>query len=181
MGPSGGAGVHSNSSARYHPPVAIETPLQPPAPRSEPSGRLTVVYDAGCGICRETVRRLARWDREDRMEFMPLAAAASSGRPALEQLAAGDRFRESIQVMDESTGRVSSGGQAALALLEALPGGWLLRPWTALPPAGPVADTVYRVASRHRNRLAWLMGLRDEVACPLQSGGPLEAPNRRNG
>ncbi len=112
---------------------------------------------------------------------MPLAAAASSGRPALEQLAAGDRFRESIQVVDESTGRVSSGGQAALALLEALPGGWLLRPWTALPPAGPVADTVYRVASRHRNRLAWLMGLRDEVACPLQSGGPLEAPNRRNG
>jgi hypothetical protein len=29
------------------------------------------------------------------------------------------------------------------------------------------ADVVYRVASRHRDRVAWLMGMRDDVSCPV--------------
>jgi predicted DCC family thiol-disulfide oxidoreductase YuxK len=167
--------------SRYHPPVAIQTPAHSPAAPDRSSNRLTVVYDGDCGICRETVRQLARWDREDRMEFVPLSAAAHSGRPILERLAADDRLSESVHVVDESTGRIATGGQAALALLDALPGGWLLRPWTALPPTGQVADAVYRVASRHRERLSWLVGSPDEVVCPLHSAGPPESETRRNG
>ncbi len=129
---------------------------------------LTVLYDDDCGVCRETIRQLSRWDREDRFEFMPLQRAASSGRPLLERLAAEGHLPDAIHVVDESTGRVVSGGHAALAILDALPGGWLLRPWAALPPAARAADVAYRVAARHRDRLAWLMGMRDEVSCPVR-------------
>jgi len=115
------------------------------------------------------------------MEFVPLSAAAHSGRPILERLAAADCLAESVHVVDEATGRIATGGQAALALLDALPGGWLLRPWTALPPTGQVADAVYRVASRHRERLSWLMGTRDEVVCPLRAGEPWEGGSSPNG
>jgi predicted DCC family thiol-disulfide oxidoreductase YuxK len=102
---------------------------------------------------------------------MPLRLAASSGRPALEELAARGHLGDAIHVIDESTGRVVSGGHAALAIIDALPGGWLLRPWAALPPTAVAADVVYRVAARHRDRLAWLMGLRDEVRCPVGHSG----------
>ena len=131
------------------------------------AGPLTVLYDDACGVCRETVRQLRRWDRVSRFEFMPLQLAASSGRLLLEQLAAEGHLGDAIHVVDESSGRVVSGGHAALAILDGLPGGWLLRPWAALPPTAMAADVVYRVASRHRERVAWLMGLRDEVSCPV--------------
>lgn len=129
---------------------------------------LTVLYDDDCGVCRETVERLRRWDREDRFEFMPLTEAANSGRPILERLAAEGHLPDAIHVVDESSGRVVTGGHAALAIIDALPGGWLFRPWAALPPTAVAADVVYRVAARHRDRLAWLMGLRDEVSCPVR-------------
>jgi predicted DCC family thiol-disulfide oxidoreductase YuxK len=145
-------------------------------------GPLTIVYDGDCGVCRETVRQVRRWDREGRFEFMPLALAAGSGRPLLEKLAADGNLADAVHVVDESTGRVVSGGHAALAILDALPGGWLLRPWASLPQAAVAADVAYRVAVRHRDRLAWLMGMRDEVSCPVgpaaQPGSPSDAgPN----
>ena len=148
--------------------MEIQTNL-PAAPAG--SGPLTVLYDSDCGVCTETIRRLRRWDREDRFEFMPLRLASSSGRPALMELAALGHLGDAIHVIDESTGRVVTGGHAALAILDALPGGWLLRPWAALPPTAMAADVVYRVAARHRERLTWLMGLRDEVRCPIAHSG----------
>lgn len=149
--------------------MAIDTPLDPTTSddRSQVVASLTVLYDGSCGVCRETVRQLRRWDRDDRMEFMPLAMAATSGRPVLERLATEGHLADAIHVVNESTGQVVTGGHAALVLLDALPGGWLLRPWAALPPTAAAADVVYRVASRHRDRLAWLMGMRDDVSCPV--------------
>jgi predicted DCC family thiol-disulfide oxidoreductase YuxK len=130
-------------------------------------GSLTVIYDADCGVCRETVRHLRRWDREDRFVFVSLQAAPGCGRPRVEALAAEGHLAEAVHVIDESTGRVVSGGHAALAIIDALPGGWLLRPWAALPPTAAAADIVYRVAARHRDRVAWLTGMRNEVSCPV--------------
>jgi predicted DCC family thiol-disulfide oxidoreductase YuxK len=158
--------------------VAIETPLPPRITDDDrPIGAsLTVLYDGGCGVCSETVRHLRRWDHDGRMEFLPLAMAATSGRPILERLATEGHLADAIHVVNESTGQVVTGGHAALALLDALPGGWLLRPWAALPPTALAADAVYRVASRHRDCLAWLMGMRNEVSCPVapvvESVGP---------
>jgi predicted DCC family thiol-disulfide oxidoreductase YuxK len=155
--------------------VAIETPLSPSdldsvAPRilaDEHGSHLVVLYDSDCGVCCETVRRLRRWDRDERMEFLPLVQAEGSGRPILERLAAEGHLIDEIHVVNESTGEVVSGGHAALALLDVLPGGWLLRPWASLPPTAVAAEVVYRVASRHRDRVAWLMGMRNEVSCPV--------------
>jgi predicted DCC family thiol-disulfide oxidoreductase YuxK len=135
---------------------------------------LTVVFDGECGVCRETVNQLRRWDHEDRFEFMPLQAAATSGRPLLERLAAEGRFDDAIHVVDETTGRVVEGGHAALAIIDALPGGWLLRPWAVMPQTAIAADVVYRLASRHRDRLAWIMGLRDDVRCPVAGESQLQ-------
>ena len=150
--------------------MAIET-LPPPMPLDEGSPRakgfLTVIYDDACGVCRETARQLRRWDRDGHFEFMPLRSAASCGRPQIEQLAAQGHLGDAVHVVDEATGRVVTGGHAALAILDALPGGWLLRPWAALPPTAAAADVVYRVAARHRDRLSWLTGMRDEVSCPV--------------
>jgi predicted DCC family thiol-disulfide oxidoreductase YuxK len=151
--------------------MATETLSRPESIADVPPARpscLTVLYDDDCGVCRDTIRQLKRWDREDKLEFLPLQRAASSGRPLLERLAAGGHLPDAIHVVDESTGRVVSGGHAALAILDALPGGWLLRPWASLPPTAQAVDVVYRVAARHRDRLAWLMGMRDEVSCPVR-------------
>jgi predicted DCC family thiol-disulfide oxidoreductase YuxK len=150
-------------------PTSVEESIDPG------NGLLTVIYDDDCGVCRETVHRLRRWDHESRLEFMPLHSAASSGRPLLAKLAAAGHLGDAIHVVDEATGRVVSGGHAALAILDALPGGWLLRPWAVLPPTAAAADVVYRVAVRHRDRLAWLMGMRDEVSCPVRPGAPASA------
>ena len=151
--------------------MAIETlPRPEPAGGSSARGKrpLIVLYDDECGVCSETVRRLRRWDHDWRFEFMPLQVARSCGRPPIEQLAARGHLGDAVHVLDEATGRVVSGGHAALAILDALPGGWLRRPWAAVPPTGAAADVVYRVAARHRDRVAWLTGLRDEVTCPVE-------------
>ena len=160
--------------------MVIETPLSPTTADDDravgPS--LTVLYDGGCGVCCETVRVLRRWDRDGRMEFLPLAMAATSGRPIIERLAAEGHLADAVHVVNESTGQVVSGGHAALALLDALPGGWLLRPWAALPPTAVAADVVYRVASRNRDLLAWLMGMRNEVSCPVRPTLDSSEPDR---
>lgn len=155
-------------------PGAVEDGIAPgdgfpdPGAPNVPAGPLTVVYDDDCGVCRETVRHLRRWDHEGRFQFMPLEQAAHSGQPFLEKLATQGHLGDAVHVVDEAAERVVSGGHAALAILDALPGGWLLRPWAILPPTAAAADVVYRVAVRHRDRLAWLVGMRDDVPCPVR-------------
>jgi len=93
--------------------MTTQSPLRPDAgaaPSAPGPGSLTVIYDADCGVCRETVRRLRRWDHEDRFVFVPLQAAAGCGRPRIEALAAEGHLAESVHVIDEATGRVVSGG-----------------------------------------------------------------------
>ncbi|HEX7491855.1 MAG TPA: DUF393 domain-containing protein [Candidatus Limnocylindrales bacterium] len=150
--------------------MAIDTQPQRASERDDPtpsSSSLTVLFDDDCGVCRQTVRQLRRWNHDGSLEFMPLTLASTSGRPILVDLAAQGHLQDSVHVVDEASGRVVSGGHAALAIIDALPGGWLFRPWAALPPTAAAADLVYRVASRHRDRISWLTGLRDEVSCPV--------------
>ncbi len=142
--------------------------LEPREPSSRPADRrLVVLFDGDCGLCRESVRTLRRWDRERRLEFVPLQVAVGSGRPLLEGLAAQTSLADALHVVDEGSGEVMVGGAAALAILDALPGGWLLRPWAGLPPTELAADLLYRLVARHRETVAWVVGLPDERGCPL--------------
>ena len=109
-------------------------------PRAESADPLVVLYDRDCAFCTWTARQLWSMDREHRLEFVPLQAAAGSGRPALERAA------------------------AELPLLDALPGGWLFRPWAALPLVPPLVEGTYRVVARNRHNIGRWLGL-DASTC----------------
>jgi predicted DCC family thiol-disulfide oxidoreductase YuxK len=118
---------------------------------------LTVLYDRDCAFCAWTVRQLQSMDRHRRLESIPLQEADSlPDRPDLARVAAEHPLLDEIHVILPD-GSVRAGGRAMAAVLEALPGGWLLRPWLALPGAGALLDLVYRAVADNRHRLAPLV------------------------
>jgi predicted DCC family thiol-disulfide oxidoreductase YuxK len=128
------------------------------APTSTPA-RLVVLYDRGCGLCQASVRTLARWDRAGSLEFVALQEAAASGRPALERAASHLPLDDALHVVDEATGRVWSAGDASLAIVDALPGGWLLRPWRNVSPWRAVIGAGYDLVARNRHTIGHHLGL----------------------
>jgi predicted DCC family thiol-disulfide oxidoreductase YuxK len=119
---------------------------------------LTVLYDRDCSFCAWTVRQLRGMDRHRRLQFVALQEAGSiPDRPDLARVAAERRLLEEIHVV-AADGSVQRGGRAMAAVLLALPGGWFLRPWLALPGAGALLDIVYRIVADNRHRLAPLVG-----------------------
>ena len=129
--------------------------------------RLVVLYDRDCAFCAASARHLARWDRHGRMEMLALQEATTSPDPAVRDAAASRPLATARHVVDRDTGRVEAGGRAVLAILDALPGGPVLRPWTALPTTRAIADVGYGVVSDRRQDLGWAVGVRHEVACPV--------------
>lgn len=119
--------------------------------------RLTVLYDADCGFCTWSVAQLRGLDRNGRLEYVPLQhAAAHPERPELAELAATRDLRDVIHVV-RPDGGVRAGGGAMLEILDALPGGWLLRPWAVLPGLEYVVDIGYRWVARRRNLFSALL------------------------
>jgi predicted DCC family thiol-disulfide oxidoreductase YuxK len=132
---------------------------------------LTVLYDRDCAFCAWTVRQLRSMDRHRRLEFIPLQEAGSMpDRPELARIAADHRLLEEIHVI-AADGSVRKGGRAMAAVLQALPGAWLLRPWLAMPGAGALLDFVYRLVADNRHRLTPLVGAGAASAeqCPIDS------------
>jgi predicted DCC family thiol-disulfide oxidoreductase YuxK len=116
-----------------------------------------VLYDADCGFCTWSAAQLRRMDRARRLELVPLQhAAAHPERPELAALAARSDLREVIHVV-RPDGRVRAGGGAMLELLDALPGGWLLRPWALLPGVERLVDMAYRFVARRRGLFSELL------------------------
>jgi hypothetical protein len=105
------------------------------------------------------------------MEMLPLQDAPSSPDPAVREAAASRPLAAALHVVDRDTGRVEAGGRAVLTILDALPGGPLLRPWTALPTTTAIAEVAYGVVSDRRQDLGWAVGVRHEVACPVHGEG----------
>ena len=136
-------------------------------PGSDVDRQLVVLYDGDCAFCTASVRSLRRWDRDRRIEMVPLQAAPTDPDPVVRAAARAYPLRSALHVIDRRTGDVSAGGRAVLAIVAVLPGGPLLRPWTALPPTAVVADLVYGVVSDRRQDLGWAVGIRHEVHCPL--------------
>jgi predicted DCC family thiol-disulfide oxidoreductase YuxK len=106
----------------------------------------TLIYDGECGMCREAVQRLQRWDREHRLRYVPFQDESAVARfgIALPALAAAMHL-----VLPD--GRVFAGADAVPELGKLLPGkGW----WAwgfAVPGVRPVARRVYRrIAERRR-------------------------------
>jgi predicted DCC family thiol-disulfide oxidoreductase YuxK len=126
--------------------------------------RLTILYDRDCGICGLTARTLRRWDRNGRFRLRALQDAPGSGDERLSAVAARYVLRDELHAVDE-TGSVAAGGDAALAIIDALPGGWLLRPWAALPAVRWAVRLAYDGVARNRRRIGEWLGL--ELVCEL--------------
>ncbi len=121
-----------------------------------PEGRLFVLYDAECGFCRSMVVHLRRWDRGDRLAPVPLQRAHAVRSALLREAAGTFELARELTVVDEATGSASRGGDAILTLVDALPGGRVLRPaWSDRPFLWAIRAG-YRIVARHRSRLAAL-------------------------
>lgn len=106
----------------------------------------TLIYDGACGLCRDAVNLVRRWDRAGRFACVPFqdgSRVAAFGVP-LTALAAAMHV-----VLPD--GRVFAGADAAPEILRRLPGkAWLAAPF-ALPGAMPLARRVYAwIAARRR-------------------------------
>lgn len=113
--------------------------------------RATVFYDAGCGFCRWTVRRLQTWDRGGRLRFAALSSEEADER--LADLSEVERAA-SWRLVDDR-GRLESAGAALPPLLERLPVG---KPLAAVAARFPRAtDRAYRWVADHRDLLGRLV------------------------
>ncbi|MBA2570232.1 MAG: DUF393 domain-containing protein [Chloroflexi bacterium] len=110
---------------------------------------LTVLFDRDCGFCNWTVRQLRSLDRYGQLRYVPLQSAGTqTDRPELAEVCARHPLTDAVHVVS-ADGTVRSRGRAMLAILDVLPGGWLLRPWAKIPGVGSVADALYdRIAMR---------------------------------
>jgi predicted DCC family thiol-disulfide oxidoreductase YuxK len=123
-------------------------------PRTE---RLTVLYDGDCGFCRLSVDVLADLDLEDRLEMVPLQHAADHPeRPELARIARDHPLAQTIHVR-RADGRISAGGGAVLEILDALPLGWLFRPWRLLPGLPSLLDAGYQLVADNRGPISELI------------------------
>lgn len=111
-----------------------------------PPDRPTLVYDGECGLCRQCVELVRRWDREHRLAALPFqdqARVVEFGVP-LPALAGAMH----LLLPD---GAVFVGADAAPQLLRLLPGKRWLASLFAIPGARPAARRVYAwIAVRRR-------------------------------
>lgn len=133
---------------------------QPAAAAASPGEpRLVVLYDRDCSLCTATARRLRRWDRHGRLEMLSLQDAADSDRPDVAATARTHPVLAELHVLDEASGRVAAGGDAALAIAAALPGGWLVRPIRRIAPVRWIVGALYDVVANNRHAIGRRLGL----------------------
>jgi predicted DCC family thiol-disulfide oxidoreductase YuxK len=102
-----------------------------------------VVYDDRCAFCRRWVERLRRWDRANRLEFLPLQ---DDRAPALTGLRREVLERAAHVVLPSGT--VLAGAEAFRAVCPFLPGGLVPHLLLRIPGALPVAERCYRRIAR---------------------------------
>ena len=123
-------------------------PMMPRAVAEPPPRRPTLIYDGECGICRQAVERLRRWDREHTLQYVPFQddAAVSRFGIALPALAAAMHL-----ILPD--GRVYAGADAAPELLRMLPGKRWLAWLFFIPGMRPLARRVYALIAARRHCL----------------------------
>lgn len=138
-----------------------------------PVERLTVLYDADCSFCTWAVAQLRGLDRAGRIEHFPLQhAGVHPERPELRELAGRHDLHAALHAV-RPDGEVRVGGGALLEILDALPGGWLLRPWALAPGVERLVDAGYRWVAARRHLFSALLDRsgRGRPACDLPAHG----------
>jgi predicted DCC family thiol-disulfide oxidoreductase YuxK len=132
---------------------ATAAAADPGAAAGSAPDRLVVMFDRDCGLCQAIARRLHRWDRHGRLELLSLQDASISDRPMVAATARSRPVLAELHVLDDRTGRVDAGGDAALAIAAVLPGGWLVGPLRRVAPVRWIVGAGYALVARNRHRI----------------------------
>ena len=126
-----------------------EEPAFPGPPVRRRAVVFTVLYDGDCPLCRTSVSRLTKWDREGVFEFLPAQDETVSGRfPGIAPTA----LSGSLHLVSED-GESWVGAEAVEQIIRLLPG-WRWSAWAFRLPFGrPFAQRVYRWIAKNRYRL----------------------------
>jgi predicted DCC family thiol-disulfide oxidoreductase YuxK len=108
----------------------------------------TLIYDGECGLCRQAVDLLRRWDREQVLRFVPFQDGAAVARFQIELPALAAAMH--LVLPD---GRVYAGADAVPELLRILPGKGWLAPLFRVPGVLPIARRAYAWIARRRRCL----------------------------
>lgn len=103
-----------------------------------------MIFDGSCGFCRKWVQRVQRWDRGQRLAYLPYQDAAApdvAGRSR-------DALAQAAHLV-RPDGEVFAGAAAARELLRYLPGGGAARAVLWLPGVMGVAERVYAWIARN--------------------------------
>jgi predicted DCC family thiol-disulfide oxidoreductase YuxK len=129
-------------------------------------GRLTILYDGNCGLCRASVARLRRFDHGRRIELLDLHEPSVSARfPQVNR-------EEALRLMQavDPAGKVYAGVDAWARAGLVLPG-WKLIAWPLLVPGIHfVAGRIYAWVARNRYR--WNRELCADGSCSIHLGHP---------
>lgn len=127
---------------------------------------LAVLFDGSCSLCRASVVRVRRFDRDGLVEFLDLHEATTVQRfPKIDR---GEAMR-SMQAVDKQ-GRVYTGVDAWAQIGLQLPG-WKLLAWILLVPGIHwIARLVYRWFARNRYR--WNREVCADGSCTLHLPAP---------
>jgi predicted DCC family thiol-disulfide oxidoreductase YuxK len=129
--------------------------------------RLTVYFDAGCGVCFQIARVLARMDRLARLTFVSSVEAGKLPKGVTPAL-----MEKTIVVVDQLNGAVHTRADAMARIFAALPLGGLWSWPLRLPGLRQLANVCYDAFARRRTTISIWLGL---AACGLP-GAPALAP-----
>jgi predicted DCC family thiol-disulfide oxidoreductase YuxK len=125
-------------------------------------GRIQVLYDGLCPLCRRTVRLLACFDLFDRLEFFDFRRMDLNDLDRSQGLnLTSKKLAEEMYVA--SRGNAYRGFKAYRVITVALPAFWPLAPWLFLPGISSLGALVYRFVARNRMQL-----LGCDSHCPVQ-------------
>jgi len=119
-----------------------------------PLTRVTVLYDADCGVCRHTARTLRLLDQRRRLRFSRLQdfVPTLAGDPSRGELEAA------LHVRDER-GEWHAGGDAALQIARVVPALAPLALVGRLPGMSRIAETAYEAVARNRHAISGWLGV----------------------
>ncbi len=131
---------------------------------NEAAGRIptrpVLLYDDTCRFCRAMAELAMRWDRKERLAFLPWCHAQAAAWLADLDPAVRDRSMH----MKLRNGRLLSGPHTFTALLRFLPGlRWLGRLGYRVRPVGWLIERAYLLPARNREPLSNVVPFRPLV------------------
>jgi predicted DCC family thiol-disulfide oxidoreductase YuxK len=117
-------------------------------PVISPRGR--VIYDDTCGICRAFRKTAEKRDKSNKLEFIPRREADPDDYLPYSRFA----IESDSVIFIDSQGHSHKGASAIGLILKQIKRPWnIVGKMISFPIVRSIADFVYRIIARHRNRL----------------------------